>query len=198
MAHAQFFYLIFRDVVVHVVKKAQILSNDCDSHFLELALKWCQVDHNDLNASTEENSLIAAFLCPLPSIILISFSLFLLAILNRRHCGCDLDHKEPALAREKLSDHLPTSNRMIVAVESGAKLGDGNQQLFDVILDVPGNLIIGDPYPIEIGKDGLDCIPQFLIDLILGNGLIPQICVIEIPEQLLNIVDGCLGHCLSR
>lgn len=86
---------------------------------------------------------------------------------------------------------------MIVAVESGAKLGDGNQQLFDVILDVPGNLIIGDPYPIEIGEDGLDCVPQFLIDLILGNGLIPQICVIEIPKQFLNIVDGCLGNCLG-
>lgn len=84
-----------------------------------------------------------------------------------------------------------------MAVESRTKLGDGNQQLFDAILDVPGNLIIGNPNPIEIGKDGLDCVPQFLIDLILGNGLIPQICAIEIPKQLLNIVDGCLGHCFG-
>ena len=173
------------------------MSNDGDSHFLELALKGRQIDHNDLYASTEENSLIAAFLCPLPSIILISFSLLLLAIFNRRHCGSNLDHKEPALARQKLSDHLSTSKRMIVAVESRTKLGDGNQQLFDAILDVPGNLIIGNPNPIEIGKDGLDCVPQFLIDLILGNGLIPQICAIEIPKQLLNIVDGCLGHCFG-
>lgn len=85
---------------------------------------------------------------------------------------------------------------MIVTVESRTKFGDGNQQFFDAILDVPGNLIIGNLNPVEIGKDGLDCVPQFLIDLILGNGLIPQICVNEVPEQLLNIVDGCLGRCL--
>lgn len=86
---------------------------------------------------------------------------------------------------------------MIVAVEGWTKLGDGNQQLFDVVLDVLGYLIIGDPNPIEIGKDGLDCVPQFFIDLILGNSLIPQICVIEISEQFLNIVDSCLGHCFG-
>lgn len=85
---------------------------------------------------------------------------------------------------------------MIVAVKSRTKFGDGNQQLFDAILDVLGNLIIGNSNPVKIGKDGLDCVPQFFIDLILGNGLVPQICAIEIPEQLLNIVDGCLGDCL--